>query len=340
MNDTTEDLSGSPASAAEASEARWLLLFHQIPPDPAYLRVKIGRRLARIGAVGLKNSVYVLPLSDAALEDAHWVVQEISGGGGDATLCEARFIEGLTDREVERRFQAARDEDYAELGREARELAKTTRKPARPRHEGRAKLEADIARLEKRLEEIASIDFFQAPGREAAVGLVQALRARLAPDDEPEISAAEIESKDRYIHRTWVTRTGVHVDRIASAWLVRRFVDAAAKFKFVPAKGYKPRADEVRFDMFEAEFTHEGDRCTFEVLVERLSIRDAGVSAIAEIIHDIDLKDARYERSETPGVAAAIAGLCQVHREDDARLEHGFAVLDGLHRYFSRRKAW
>ncbi len=321
------------------ADPRWLLLFHQLPPEPAYLRVKIGRRLARIGAIGLKNSVYALPRSEGAREDLQWVLQEITDGGGEATLCEARFVEGLTDGEVERRFQAARDEDYAELGREARELGKGKRKAMRPNDEGRAKLEADILRLEKRLEEIEAIDFFHASGREAAVGLVEALRARLTDDGDATEPATEVEGKDKFVGRTWVTRTGVHVDRIASAWLVRRFVDPKAKFKFVPAKGYAPKEGEVRFDMFEAEFTHEGERCTFEVLAERLSIRDMGVRAIGEVVHDIDLKDAKFERPETAGVAAVIVGLCQVHREDEARLDQGFALLDSLHRYFSRRRS-
>jgi hypothetical protein len=134
------------------------------------------------------------------------------------------------------------------------------------------------------------------------------------------------------------TRTGVHVDRIASAWLIRPFVDPGATFKFVPPKGYRPEPGEVRFDMFEAEFTHEGDRCTFEVLAERLSVREPGVSAIAEIVHDLDLKDEKFERPETPGVAAAIAGLCAEHRADELRLEMGFALFDHLKTHFSRRK--
>ncbi len=97
----------------------------------------------------------------------------------------------------------------------------------------------------------------------------------------------------------WVTRQGVHVDRIASAWLIRRFIDPEARFKFVPAKGYVPEPGELRFDMFEAEFTHEGDRCTFEVLLARAGLADPALAAIGEIVHDIDLKDAKFGREET-----------------------------------------
>jgi hypothetical protein len=328
--------------AAEKSrlvEPRWLVLFHQIPPNPAYVRVKIGRHLARIGAVGLKNAVYVLPRSDGALEDLQWVVREIAEAGGDATLCEARFVEGLTDDEVERRFQEARDEEYGKLSREVRDLLKTTPKQVGAEDDGRRKLEADLARFERRFEEIVAIDFFHAPGNQAAQGLLRALRDRLDDEAEPSEPPDSTDLRERYSGRIWVTRTGVHVDRIASAWLVRRSIDAGAQFKFVAPKGYKPEPGELRFDMFDAEFTHEGDHCTFEVLVDRFSIREPGIRALAEIIHDIDLKDSKFARPETPGVAAAINGLCAQHRADETRLEMGFALFDHLKTHFSRRRA-
>ena len=138
--------------------------------------------------------------------------------------------------------------------------------------------------------------------------------------------------------RVWVTRKGIHVDRIASAWLIRRFVDPDARFKFVPAKGYKPAEKELRFDMFEAEFTHDGDLCTFEVLVSRLGIDDRALVPIAEIVHDIDLKDSKFDRPETSGIDRLIAGIAMGHRDDESRLERGSAVFDGLYEYFSRKR--
>jgi len=327
------------ADSARTPESRWLVLFHQIPPTPAYVRVKVGRHLSRIGAVALKNAVYVLPRSEGALEDLQWVLREIVEAGGDATLCEARFVEGLSDGEVERRFQEARDEEYGKLAREIRDLLKSTARRVGLEDDGRRKLEADVARLERRFDEIMAIDFFHAPGNQAVQGLLRSLRERLEDEPEAPASSDDADARERYRGRVWVTRTGVHVDRIASAWLIRRFIDAEARFKFVPPKGYEPEAGELRFDMFDAEFTHEGDRCTFEVLVERLSIREPGIRALAEIIHDIDLKDAKFARPETPGVAAAIAGLCAQHRADEIRLEHGFALFDHLKTHFSRRRA-
>ena len=331
---------GQPRAGAP-EPPRWLLLFHQIPPSPAYLRVKIGRRLARIGALALKNTVYVLPHTEGALEDFQWVLREVVQSGGDATLVEARFVDGLDDAEIERRFQEQRDEDYSALADDVRELEQGTPRVVFVQESGRTKLEADIARFERRLAELGAIDFFHAPGREAPVGLISALRSRLHP--APPVKKSEganpaFSSVLELRGKTWVTRSGVHVDRIASAWLVRRFVDPGAPFRFVSAKGYRAEANEVRFDMFDAEFTHEGELCTFEVLLHRLGIDEPGLRELAEIIHDIDVKDARYERAETAGVAAQVAGLCVTERSDDQRLELGFVLFDQLRAFFARKR--
>ena len=139
--------------------------------------------------------------------------------------------------------------------------------------------------------------------------------------------------------RTWVTRKGVHIDRIACAWLIRRFIDKDPTFKFVPARGYTPAPREIRFDMFDAEFTHDGELCSFEVMLRAFDLKDPALRALAEVIHDVDLKDSKFGRDETPGVDHLIAGIAWLHGEDEARLEHGGAVFDALHNYFLRRKS-
>jgi hypothetical protein len=313
------------------------LLIHQIPPKPDYLRVKVGRRLARIGAVALKNTVYVLPRTDVAQEDFEWVLREVTGAGGEAALLEARFVDGLADADIENLFRTARDVDYAALAKDAREIA--TRLDARTMGDGdaRRQAESELGRLERRLEEISAIDFFAARGRAPAHGLVAELRARLT---SPTPVAAD-ESQHLPIHvkgRTWVTRTDVHVDRIASAWLIRRFIDNEASFKLVPAKGYVPEAKELRFDMFAAEYTHEGDQCTFEVLCRRFALDVPGLSAIAELIHDLDLKDQKFGRPEAAGLAAQLTGLTLVHPDDVSRIEHGSALFDQLLQYFAQTR--
>jgi len=322
------------------SERRWLLFIHQIPPKPNYFRVKIWRRLQKLGAVPVKNSVYVLPKSDQAQEDFQWVLREIVEGGGEATLCEARLVEGLTDEQIEELFRSARSADYQQIADEVRQIAKAL--PSRLGNEDEPRTEAEIEmdRLKRRLAEVVAIDFFGAPGQAAAQGLLSELESRLRGARHGVINPAHVEPRlENPRDYTWVTRNGIHVDRMASAWLIRRFIDAKARFKFVPAKGYKPQSRELRFDMFEAEFTHEGDRCTFEVLIRRFGLTDKALQTIAEIVHDIDLKDAKFARQETAGIDHLIAGIALGHKDDAARLERASAIFDGLYEYLKRKRS-
>jgi hypothetical protein len=323
-------------SSSMAVNERWLLLVHQIPAKPDYLRVKVGRRLQKIGAVALKKTVYVLPRSDAAREDFEWVRREIAGAGGDAMVIDAALAAGVSDSDVEDLFRRAREADFVALAEIARASLRSLGKK-RIADDRRRALLAHVARLEKQLEDIVAIDFFGAPSREPTRALLVDLRRRA---ETPLAEAAPAsDPNERPRGATWVTRAGVHVDRIASAWLVRRFVDADARFKFVPPKGYAPEPGELRFDMEHAEHTHEGDECTFEVLARRFSVTEPGVRALAEIIHDIDLKDGKYGRPETDGVATAIAGIALVHRDDDARIAAGSALFEALLAAFARRSS-
>ncbi|HKU61602.1 MAG TPA: chromate resistance protein ChrB domain-containing protein [Gemmatimonadales bacterium] len=245
------------------AQARWLLLIHQLPPKPDYLRVKMRRRLSRMGAALLKSTVYVLPNGSEALEDFTWLAREIHEAGGSAMVCEARFVEGVSDEEIEAMLDAETIESSAADDRDTPE--------------------------------------------------------RIAPG------------------RTWVTRKGVFVDRIASAWLIRRFIDPEARFKFVPARGYRPEPGELRFDMFDAEYTHEGERCTFQTLVARFGLRDRALAAVGEIVHDIDCKDEQFGRAETQGVARLLRGIADGTEQDEERLERGGRLFEDLYAAFSHR---
>jgi hypothetical protein len=315
-------------------ETRWLLLLHQIPRKPDYLRVKIWRRLQRLGAVSIKNAVYALPRSEERNEDLQWVIREIVAGGGEATLVEASLVQGLRDDEVEALFNKARDADYEELAEEIRRTGKQLPKRGKLMDDTRRKIETELERHRRRLEEIAAIDFFQGSSRETAAGLLVELRGRLSV--EP--SAAGEGEPEKYRARTWVTRKGIHVDRMASAWLIRRFIDPSAKFKWVAPKGYLPEERELRFDMYEAEFTHVGNLCSFEVLMQRTGQKDRALQAIAEIVHDIDIKDERYRRAETAGIASLVAGIALTSADDDERLARASAAFDQLYEVFSRKR--
>ena len=308
----------------------WLLLIHQLPPTPPYLRVKVARRMQRIGAVAIKNTVYVLPAAENTLEDFQWTVREIRAGGGEANVFEARVIEGLTDAEIQHLFTASRDDDYAALAAEAKELLRAASRKKRDVEQ----LGAGLQRLRERMSEIQAIDFFGAAKGHAAASLLDDVAERLAeapapsPEPPPQV----------YRGRTWVTRTGVHIDRITSAWLIRRFIDPDATFKFVQGKQYAPEAGEVRFDMFDAEFTHEGDCCTFEVLADRMRVDDPAVRAIGEIVHDVDLKETKFNRPETTGIALVIAGIAMAHHDDEERLARAAAVLEDLYVYYQKKR--
>jgi hypothetical protein len=332
-------VTAAPAGAAQATQRdRWFLLIHQLPAKPAYLRVKIWRRLHALGAVAVKNAVHALPASEHSQEDFEWLLKEIQDSGGEALICEAQFIDGLTDGDVRELFNAARDADYAEIAAEARALsAKLAETPAT---ESRADLKAQFTRLKTRHTQNTAIDFFDSNGRQGTDGLVRGLEQALAEQtvDPTTLELSPKPGTEKLKDRVWVTRTGVHVDRIACAWLVRRFIDRNAVFKFVPPKGYEPERNELRFDMFDAEFTHEGDRCSFEVLMDRAGLEDAALTAIAEIVHDIDLKDDKYGREEAAGIKTLINGICADTRDDDERLMRGGAIFDDLYSVFGRKR--
>src|SRR5262249_37346394 len=240
----------------------------------------------------------------------------------------------------ESQFQAARDAEYSELAAQGRKLAALLPRRGVLDADLRAEIEGEVEKLRRRLAEVVGIDFFGAPGRDAAEGIVRGLASRIS--GKKAVAAGRKPGSYRpadLADKPWVTRRGIHVDRMACAWLIRRFIDPNARFKFVSPKGYKPLRGELRFDMFEAEFTHEGDQCSFEVLVERVGLDDAALTPIAEIVHDIDLKDAKFGRAETVGIERLIAGIAMAHKDDETRLERGGAVFDDLYEYFKRKKA-
>jgi hypothetical protein len=315
-------------------DARWLLLIHRIPPKPGYLRVKVSRRLHGVGAIAIKSSVYALPHGDQAHEDLSWIAQEIRKSGGDAAIVEADLVEGLTNADLEGLFNAARDQEYGVLARSAAQvLAPIPAATVLDAHQ-RSALDADVARLRHRLGLVSKVDWFGAPGRAAAEAAVARIEERLA-EPQPGPGPARVDV-GRCRGRTWVTRKGVYVDRISSAWLIRRFIDPDAAFRFVDERAYVPDPSELRFDMFEGEFTHEGDLCSFEVLVSRFGLSDPALAAIAELVHDVDLKDSKFNRPETAGFERLVAGIAAAGRNDEDRLARGAAVLDDLYEAFLR----
>ncbi|HSD68101.1 MAG TPA: chromate resistance protein ChrB domain-containing protein [Woeseiaceae bacterium] len=322
---------------SNAAAADWLLLVYQFPAGPDSRRVKVWRRLQSVGAIAIKNSVYVLPLNEQSQEDFAWLLKELQGSGADGAILESRFVNGMSDEQIRQLFNEARNADYLLLQRELESAIAGLREDKGYDEAARESARRSLARARKRIDEIGSIDFFGAGGRDAAEAAMQALakhtrqRSELSDIEDEKMAAVAMQD---LTDRVWVTRRGVRVDRIASAWLIRRWIDANARFKFTADKEYKPSRGEIRFDMVDAEFTHEGNLCTFEVLARLTGQDDAALASVGEIVHDIDLKDARFGRPETEGIAHVLAGIVAGTDDDDQRIERGSALFEDLYRFF------
>jgi len=301
---------------------QWLFLIHSIPPKPLYLRAKVRQRLERIGAVALKNSVYVLPERDDALEDLQWLAGEIGEGGGQAFITRGNVLAGVTDEELIAAFRSARAADYDTLREEIHGSDRRAETPA-----------VVLAKLRRRLADVAAIDFFDSPKRKECEQMLTRLERK-----QPRPRATKPGRRTPPSGGTWVTRRGIKIDRIASSWLVRRFIDPAARLRFVDPDTWKRKEGEIAFDMAGGDYTHEGNHCTFETIAVTFALRDAALKKIAQIVHDIDLKDDRYGRAETAGVRQLIEGILAAHASDEQRLERGFALFDDLYSSFGGKQ--
>ena len=298
------------------------MLIHQIPPTPPYLRAKILRRLKDIGAVPLKKSAYLLPDSEEAQEDFQWLLNEIKADGGEGWVLRAEAVSGLSDESIYEMFRSARAADYREVLEEVEKLAAVT-------GEGdHLNIGASLRKLRKRYGEVSAIDFFGAAGKDEVLSAMADIEKHLEGiARRGQSSAAPNDVKGR----RWVTRRGIKIDRTACCWLIRRMIDPGAEFLFVDPHQYQHQAGDQRFDMFEGEFTHEGDKCSFEVLMDRFQLENPGLKVIAEIVHDLDLKDGKFGRPEAAGLGAMIEGLALRHSDDVKRMEEGIVILDALH---------
>lgn len=323
----------------------WLLMVHQLPQKPTKLRVRTWRKLQAFGAIPIKNSVYVLPFNEKTNEDFGWLKQEIESAGGEAALFRADSVEGATDKEIINLFRAARDEDYAGL---ITELEGASGAISQQRRTGSlsvnklAEYESAVARFRQELERLLSIDFFNASNRKKARAAFDKCLKELQSAKGKESSAADDSARltklnsAEYQNRRWVTRRSPHIDRLASGWLISRFIDKKPRFHFV-AEGEKLEG-AVHFDMIEAEFTHVGDDCTFETLIKSFCLNnDQSLRQIAEIVHDIDLKDKKFNRLEAFGLDATVRGLARVIKDDRSLLNHCIIIFDGLYEQFRFR---
>ena len=309
-----------------------LLLLVGVPPTPSSLRVRVWRRLRSLGAVPLKRSAYLLPDTPERYEDFQWLAQEIQREGGEATLVRIQQIENVTPDDVRRLFHEPRDRDYRQLAAHYRKVLQNLERKSSA---GRARAQEELARLAKDHNRVRDIDFFGAPGGAEVRRLeeVIAMRTRRPESTHREEPPALDLTKLR--GRRWVTRPRPHIDRIASAWLIKRFIDTDAEFAFAPPNEF-PK-DAIPFDAPGVELSHQGEDCTFETLVKRARLHDRRLVRLAEVVHEADLRDGKYPHEEARGIDVAIRALLAASPDDHQVLAQGMTLCEGLYVTTSRR---
>jgi hypothetical protein len=296
--------------------------------------VRAWRKLRSLGAVALKNAVYLLPFTPEHYEQFQWLTQEVQKDRGEAILLKVNRIENLPPAGIIRLFQEERDREYHLLAERYRKLLRhPVRRPARRRG---ARREEELARLEKEVERVRAIDFFDAPGHREVQRLRETVAMRRHAPPSAAGSAEAALPREAVRGRRWVTRPRPHVDRIASAWLIKRFIDPEAQFLFATPEAFP--ADAIPFDALGVAFGHQGEDCTFETLLKRFGLRDRRLALLAEIVHEADLRDQKFPRDEARGIDLAIRGLLAVLEEDHQVLAQGITLFDGLYAATGRQR--
>ena len=303
-----------------------LLLLVGVPPSPSSLRVKVWRRLRSLGAVALKRSAYLLPDDPDRYEDFQWLAQEVQREGGDATLVRVAQIENMTDADVLRLLHEPRNEDYRQLAARYRKLLQGLDKKSAAKS---ARVHDELVRLSKDHQRIRDIDFFKAPGGAEVRRLEEAIAMRTRRPESPRREARPSLDLTKVRGRTWVTRPRPQVDRIASAWLIKKFIDPTATFSFAAPAAFPP--DAIPFDAPNVDLTHHGEDCTFETLVKRAGLRDRRVKRLAEIVHEADLRDGKFPHEEARGIDVAIRAFLAASPDDHRVLEQGMTLFEGLY---------
>ena len=308
------------------NQQQLLLLLVGLPPTPSSLRVRVWRRLRSLGAVALKRSAYLLPDTPDRYEDFQWLAQEVQRDGGEATLIRVQQIENVSPGDVLQLFHEPRDRDYRQLGGRYRKLLQNL---DRKSDAARMRMHDKLARLTKDHQRIRDIDFFDAPGGAEVRRLEEAIAMRTRRPEAVRKEEPATLDLTKLRGRRWVTRPRPHVDRVASAWLIKRFIDVEAQFVFAPPAEFPQ--DAIAFDAPGVELSHHGEDCTFETLVKRARLRDRRLVRLAEVVHEADLRDGKYPHEEARGIDVAIRALLAASPDDHQVLAHGMMLFEGLY---------
>jgi len=320
----------------KTSPQEWLLIFYSVPSHPVSNRMMIWRKLAKSGAVQLKGAVYILPATEEHEELLQWLIGEVKSMGGDGAFVRTAEIRTMADADIRRLFIAQTDQEYRRLEkpldvfeRKIQGLRKGTKS-----EEGK-RLADQIAKFMKEVDAAFKRDLFDSATGQIIKKRVRLLEAGLREaEGKTSTKAASIITRrpQDYHGKIWATRKNPFIDRMASAWLIKRFVDPKAAFTFIDEHDIASlKNTAVTFDMRGATFTHVGDLCTFEVLVKSFGIKDKAVRKIAEVVHDLDVKDDKYAKPEAPGVEDILAGIRKSAKSDADGLERGMAAFEMLY---------
>jgi hypothetical protein len=303
---------------------KWILLLYGLPTKKSAARVNLWRQLKKCGALPLKTSAYLLPDKAEHHERLQWLAKQVRDGGGEATIIHVTEIEGLASDDIVRQFNEARAVDYAAL------LPALTELIARNRKRADESFTADLEKLTRQFEEIRKIDFFDCSrAQDAQMLLKRAAGLRGGKSKNAPPLAAK-----KFTGKIWLTRPRPEIDRVGSAWLIQNFIDPKARFIF--STDAAKHSDAIPYDMFEVEFSHHGDDCTFETLVKRFGITDKAVLKIAEMVHDTDLEDGKFQTTECVGIDQVLKGWARSGLSDEELLKRGGECFDALYQQLKR----
>lgn len=318
---------------------KWLFLVHQVQTPNSRERVRVWRLTKKVGTILYRNSVYVLPYSKERLEDFHWLCQQIRDSKGEASVFVSEAGDATEDRSLKHLFVLASEKEYGELEKRVQQLEGRSKQfqetPGLGVRQVRV-LDKGLRQLEERFQEIHRVDFYNHPSAPQVERRLKDLRRSVAeakPRKEPTHKIAH-HSRSEFRGRVWATRAHIHIDRLCSAWLIKRFIDPKARFVFAPEE--KLPMNAILFDVVGAEFTHRGDRCTFETLLEAFNLKDKALGAMAELVHNIDLKDQKFNRPEAVGLDMVVRALSDFFIDDHKTLELGTHLLNAIYSQLKR----
>lgn len=321
------------------AEAGWLLFFYSVPSKPVSSRMKVWRRLAKAGAVQLKGAVYILPNSDEHYEFLQWLLSEVSSMKGGGAFVKVKEMETMKDSELIELFNRQRETEYSGIEKRAEDLE---RKLNSIRKGGKShdsiKFSGELNKLAREFDDIKRLDFFLSEAGQKTEGRIKSLKSAIRSlsgyKEKNALSKAEILTRktEDFQNKKWATRKRPFIDRMASAWLIKKFIDKKAVFNFMNERDMENLAEgTVAFDVRGGEFTHIGDMCTFEVFIKSFGIKDKVVKKIAEIIHELDVKDEKFKTDEARGIEGLLIGIRKTAKSDAEALEKGMEVFEMLY---------